>query len=564
MISYSLPKNLELNPLNPNEINQTISIKYDCLLIHYLNQIRIVSLAEMKVDRVIDDISGKIECVGAFEDGVYSVTSDKRDFWLNLYYKDVVSDPTIIVLESRILAHTSFELENTLLLVTISVDKFLRVYDISNYTWALLLEKQFYYLSQIEVDSIEIIVMLKSEWIWVILNQSTLIYISIRDWHWSYPIAGEVFNILTLTEYSDNNDYWAIVWDNYDEGKDGKRHPFKMLSLIKMPPENDDGTYEVQHHKIPGGDWINILDLASTNQTILLLVKTENHINLLLFKNEGSKGFSFKKLSSLSESKHLYSTAKIFPDTYMENWTNGETSVYCWFIFPRWLNIGTFEFKNTEETIGSREHANRFSDHIKITSNKNLLNKGDQNIKLQILSDDEIKEALKLGYFEQIGSILMFKQTEIDGFQINMGDLRDFIEQWTIKFESIISNRVIEPLLKHFKPIEYGSLFDKTSDLSKKILETQKSVEGLSKLYKFIFHRRVLEGKEKQVNLNSNRLNLRDTADINMIERRWVKIESTIRLLKYFSWFLKTNFFTRYQYAYEGLVDLHNKKSAQK
>ena len=86
-----------------------------------------------------------------------------------------------------------------------------------------------------------------------------------------------------------------------------------------MPPENDDGTYEVQHHKIPGGDWINILDLASTNQTILLLVKTENHINLLLFKNEGSKGFSFKKLSSLSESKHLYSTAKIFPDTYMEN-----------------------------------------------------------------------------------------------------------------------------------------------------------------------------------------------------------------------------------------------------
>ena len=134
MISYNLPKNLELNSLNPNEINQIVSIKYDCLLIHYLNQIRIVSLAEMKVDRVIDDISGKIECVGAFEDGVYCVTSDKRDFWLNLYYKDVVSDPTIIVLESRILAHTSFELENTLLLVTISVDKFLRVYDISNYT----------------------------------------------------------------------------------------------------------------------------------------------------------------------------------------------------------------------------------------------------------------------------------------------------------------------------------------------------------------------------------------------------------------------------------------------
>lgn len=92
-----------------------------------------------------------------------------------------------------------------------------------------------------------------------------------------------------------------------------------MLSLIKMPPENDDGTYEVQHHKIPGGDWINILDHASIHQAILLLVKTENHLNLLLFRNEGSNGYSFSKLSTLSESKHLYSIAKIFPDTYMRN-----------------------------------------------------------------------------------------------------------------------------------------------------------------------------------------------------------------------------------------------------
>lgn len=184
------------------------------------------------------------------------------------------------------------------------------------------------------------------------------------------------------------------------------------------------------------------------------------------------------------------------------------------------MNIGTFEFKNVEEPIGSLEHANKFSEHIKLTSNKNLLSKSDKNVQLQLLSDDEIKEALKLGYLEQIGGMLMYRPTEIDGYSINMGDLRDFIEKWATKFETIINNRIIEPLLKHFKPIEYGSLFEKTSDLSKKITETQKSVESLGKLYKFIFHRRVLEGKEKQVHLNTNRLNLKDTADINMIERR--------------------------------------------
>ena len=296
----------------------------------------------------------------------------------------------------------------------------------------------------------------------------------------------------------------------------------------------------------------------------MIIVKTNNHINLFIFRNEGSKGYSFSTLSTLSESKHLYSIAKIFTDTYMRNLLNEEISVYWWFVFPRCLNIGTFEFKSTEEIIGSLEHANKFSEHIKTTSNKNLLNKSDKNIQLQLLSDDKIKEALKLGYFEQIGGLLMYKQSEIDWYQINMADLRDFIEQWTIKFESIINNRIIEPLLKHFKPIEYGSLFDKNSDLSKKISETQKSVENLWKLYKFILHRRVLEGIEKQVHLNNNRLNLRDSADINMIERRWIKIESTIRLLKYLNWFLNTNFFTRYQHSYQNLVEQHNKKSAQK
>ena len=274
MISYSIPKNLELNALNANEVKLVYCSQLnnqDWVLMQYLNKIRIVSLSEMKVERDIEEVPGKIDLVGAYSEGVYWVTSDRRDYWMYLYNWDVVSEPLIVALESRILAHKAFEFEDRSLIVMISVDKYLRVYDVSNWDWKLLIEKQIYSLSQTEVDSISIYEMIKSKWIWVVINHSTLIYVSIEDWHWTYPIAGEIFNIFSVVEYSHYDDFWAIIWDDYNEGEDGKRHPIKMMSLIKMPPENDEGTYEIQNHKIPGGDWIDILDCASIHQSILIL-----------------------------------------------------------------------------------------------------------------------------------------------------------------------------------------------------------------------------------------------------------------------------------------------------
>lgn len=170
--------------------------------------------------------------------------------------------------------------------------------------------------------------------------------------------------------------------------------------------------------------------------------------------------------------------------------------------------------------IGSIEHAQKFNEYIKANSNKSLLNKEENRMNVESFTEEELKEALQLGYFECVGSLLLHKQSGLDGYNINMGDLRDFIESWIMKLDSTINNRIIEPMLKHFNPTEYGNCFERKADLSKKILETQQAVESLEKLYKFILHRRILEGKDKQSNLNSNRLHMRDVADINTIERR--------------------------------------------
>jgi hypothetical protein len=115
---------------------------------------------------------------------------------------------------------------------------------------------------------------------------------------------------------------------------------------------------------------------------------------------------------------------------------------------------------------------------------------------------------------------LLYKQPGIDGYHNNMGDLRDFIEQRMIKLESRINYEIIASVLKHFKPETYGTLLEIDVDIKERIEEIQSSVQTLGKLYQYILHRRILEGKEKQMNLRAQRINMNDITDINMIERR--------------------------------------------
>ena len=152
----------------------------------------------------------------------------------------------------------------------------------------------------------------------------------------------------------------------------------------------------------------------------------------------------------------------------------------------------------------------------------------------------------------------------MDGYHNNMGDLRDFIEQWMSKLETSINTRIIESILKHFQPQTYGTLFEIDSDLSRRITKVQQSVETLNKLYRYILHRRILEGKEKQANLGTNRLNMGDVADINMIERRCVQIESNVRFLKYMKWFVDTSFFVKYHSRFKELEKNHNDRQTEK
>lgn len=55
--------------------------------------------------------------------------------------------------------------------------------------------------------------------------------------------------------------------------------------------------------------------------------------------------------------------------------------------------------------------------------------------------------------------------------------------------------------------------------MKSKLISAQKLVTSMSKLYKYILHRRILQGKEKQKRLKNDRLNIDDVKDIKMIDR---------------------------------------------
>lgn len=202
---------------------------------------------------------------------------------------------------------------------------------------------------------------------------------------------------------------------------------------------------------------------------------------------------------------------------------------------------------HSENTIGTKDHALKFQEHIEMSSKLNMIGKANQE-ELNLFTDEEIEKFLESGYFEYVGDILLYKEPGMDGYHTNMADLRDFIEKWINKFQLKINNRLLPSFLKHFKPDVYGNSFGEAASMSSKLSQAQKSVESLCKIYKYILHRRLLEGKQKQANLKNDRLHMKDIEDIKMIDRRCFQIESIIRLLKYLKWFMdNSQFFVTYE-----------------
>ena len=379
------------------------------------------------------------------------------------------------------------------------------------------------------------------------INEGAVIFISLEDWGTTYPLTDELFNITHVTEFTTNDDvtYAAFVWNDFKGGQEKK-----ILSLIKMPPQIE-AAYNLEHHEIPHSDKMQILDIATADTCILLLCELKNEVSLVQFtKTQGTA--NFLKINSFKDDRHSYMIASIVPQTYINDPVSLEISVDVNFVYQRCLELGTFEFTNNSEAFGTEAHSEKFNEYIvNISKNKLLKSPSGGRNHNELFSDDEIQDLLASGYFEYIGGNLLFKQPGMDGYSTNMADLRDFIEKWVGKMQSRVNNRILPAVLKHFKPETYGRAslapLDLDHDLPSKLKSAQKSVESLAKLYKYILHRRIIEGKEKQKNLKQDRLNIKDIEDIKMIDRRCVQVESNLRFLKYLTWFVKnSSFFIRY------------------
>jgi hypothetical protein len=66
-----------------------------------------------------------------------------------------------------------------------------------------------------------------------------------------------------------------VLWE--EEG-DKNHKGRKTLTLIKMPPENDEGTYHCEHHKLPTGSESDLLDVVCADDSVLLLMQSKTDI----------------------------------------------------------------------------------------------------------------------------------------------------------------------------------------------------------------------------------------------------------------------------------------------
>lgn len=132
------------------------------------------------------------------------------------------------------------------------------------------------------------------------------------DWTTTYPISGEIFNITHTSELYFGDIYTAFIWNDYEDKKETK-----TLSLLKMPPENDQGTYHIENHKIPHSEKLEILDFVGIFDCLLILVKLKKEVTLLQFKSNRFQSYEFNKLGSVYNDKHNYALARIVQESYI-------------------------------------------------------------------------------------------------------------------------------------------------------------------------------------------------------------------------------------------------------
>lgn len=522
----------------------------------------------MKVERTIESLPFDIDSVGIYDEGIYSVSINAKDSVIWFIDRVGVSESFQILIESRILDHIAFEIDSKSLVAIIWADNTFKV--IEALTGRILLNKPLASLSKMNPNSVTMYLIndlsssrtdlsSNSKWICAVVDYQNLLFISTKDWHTISPVNNVFDNIDIIVEWNGTKSLLAIIWNDYSENTQKK-----CLSLTKMPQEADEDNFECDHFDISeylsdfdAGKSVDLLDWVAVHDSILILLQSGGQTNLIQFWVRNMQN-PFTYIGSMPKSKNQFLLGRIIAETYCLN----ELAVSAYFVYSKWQNILIFEFGSKNESLGTQAHAKKFNDYIRATSNKNLLSQSENSKQLEIFTDEQIITDLKLGYFENIASTLLYKQPGTDGYHTNMADLRDFINKWISKFDSEINNKVTGAVLRYWNPDAYGNCLEKKEDIVRNINEIHKAISSLAKLYRYIFHRRLLEAKEKQKNLKQDRLNVNDKADIKMIERKWVQVEASLKFLNYMKWFLINDFFIYYNF--ELLDKNHKERQKQK
>ena len=100
--NYTL-MNIDIDEINHPDVQYEVHIPYDTLLVYYGSEVQIISLSTMKVERIIDCIPCNVTSVGISEDGIYIISSNRRQSDIILYERKAFSEPIHIAVESRIL-----------------------------------------------------------------------------------------------------------------------------------------------------------------------------------------------------------------------------------------------------------------------------------------------------------------------------------------------------------------------------------------------------------------------------------------------------------------------------
>lgn len=391
--------NIDIEDTNQPAAKYEVNITNDTLLVYYDNEVQVVSLTEMQVERIIEQIPCQITSIGSYHSGVYVISNTRRQAQIVFYNRDTLEKPTHIAVESRILAHLSCDYDEEPYVAVLCSDYSLKIYKAN--TGERIIDKKLANLEQLDSKELTMHLLKENKWISIAVEGKTLLFVDMSDWHCTYPISDQFEGIEMVFEVTSNGPNCGILWEDFSQDKHAQNSS-KVLSLLKLPPENDEGTYVCENHRLPVEANTDILDCIEVESSILLLLQNGNTIKLLQFLNQPQNS-RFNLVNQFTEDKYKFIFARIIPDTFYTEGEN-ETGAGVYLFFPRCQNIGIYEFTNQKDLPGSIEHAQKFNEHIKSTSNRNMLQKDSTQASVGVFSDEEILNLLQQGYFEQIGS----------------------------------------------------------------------------------------------------------------------------------------------------------------